>query len=267
MLRGLNSRVRARVLGRTRSAPFFDALHRLSLVGLNYGADHPSTSGELWALDRLARRWRGRRVVVADGGANVGDYAAAVLDRVHDVSLHCFEPSPTARALLESRLAGDDRVTTHPYGLGAEEARVPMYADADASGIASVHRRRLEHHGLAHELQGEVRLRRLDDVCGEEGIERIDLLKLDVEGHELAALHGAERLLREDRLEVIQFEFGGAHIDSRVFFQDFFYLLEPQFRIYRLMRDGVTPVSSYRERDEVFITSNFLCVARTAPEL
>ena len=39
----------------------------------------------------------------------------------------------------------------------------------------------------------------LDEVCRERGIDRVDFLKLDVEGAELAALRGAEETLRRDR--------------------------------------------------------------------
>jgi FkbM family methyltransferase len=44
-----------------------------------------------------------------------------------------------------------------------------------------------------------VRTRRLDDVVEEEGLRRVDVLKIDVEGAELAALAGAERTLERHR--------------------------------------------------------------------
>ena len=46
---------------------------------------------------------------------------------------------------------------------------------------------------------------------------RIDIAKLDIEGHELQALTGFGAALSACR--VIQFEFGGCNIDTRTFFQ------------------------------------------------
>ena len=47
------------------------------------------------------------------------------------------------------------------------------------------------------ELNRTCRIRKLDNVCVEEGIGRIDLLKIDAEGHELAVLRGASENSRK----------------------------------------------------------------------
>lgn len=231
---------------------------------MNYGADDPATSGELHVLDRIANSRQGGGTVVFDVGANVGAYARLTLERLPDVELHCFEPSPHALERLRVALERYPAVHVHPFGLGRAEALEPLYGDSPGSELASVYARRLDHHGIVSNVQGDVPLRRLDDVLPELGLERVDLLKLDVEGHELAVLEGAARALHDGRLEAIQFEFGGTHIDARVYFQDFYYLLSPNYRIYRILRNGLWPIDTYREEDEVFLTANYLCLRRTA---
>lgn len=62
---------------------------------------------------------------------------------------------------------------------------------------------------------------RLDDFADENDIAIITLLKLDIEGHEVFALRGAERLLAAGRIRALTFEFGSANINSRTFFRDF----------------------------------------------
>ena len=88
------------------------------------------------------------------------------------------------------------------------------------------------------------------------------MLKLDVEGHELKVLNGAHSLINSNSIDFIQFEFGGCNIDSRTYFQDFFYLLNPYYEIYRLVKDGIVLIEHYEERHEVFVTTNYLAISR-----
>ena len=183
--------VRLAGIGNVRCQRVFGLLRRVALRGMNYGADDPATSGELHVLDRIANSRQGGGTVVFDVGANVGAYARLTLERLPDVELHCFEPSPHALERLRVALERYPAVHVHPFGLGRAEALEPLYGDSPGSELASVYARRLDHHGIVSNVQGDVPLRRLDDVLPELGLERVDLLKLDVEGHELAVLEGA----------------------------------------------------------------------------
>jgi hypothetical protein len=84
---------------------------------------------------------------------------------------------------------------------------------------------------------------------------------MDVEGHELEVLQGARRTLEDIR--IVQFEFGGSNIDTRTFFQDFWYFFdEIDFQIYRLTPSGPIIVSSYSEQDETFRSTNYFAIRR-----
>ena len=65
-------------------------------------------------------------------------------------------------------------------------------------------------------------------------------------------------MIEADAITNILFEFGGCNIDSRTFFQDFFYLLKDKYHIYRVLQDGLFQISEYREIYEIFLTTNFL---------
>lgn len=102
-----------------------------------------------------------------------------------------------------------------------------------------------------------IKISSIDDFCYKQNIKQIDLLKLDIEGHELSALRGAKNMLKQKAIKNIQFEFGGCNIDSKTFLQDFYYLLNTDFLLYRVVKDGIIPVTTYSEMDEIFITTNY----------
>ena len=143
---------------------------------------------------------------------------------------------------------------------------MPLYTNAPGSGMNSVLPRQLEYRGQIMHKTETVRLRRLDDICREQGLDHIHLLKLDVEGSELAVLAGASGLLERGAIDVIQFEFGAAQIDNRSFLKDFVALLTPGYRLYRIVRDGVVPLEVYKETCEIFTTTNYLALHAACPQ-
>ena len=141
--------------------------------------------------------------LVFDVGANVGEYSALILDTLGPhTTVHAFEPSADAYSVLSSRLLGRSGVHLHPFGLGFEEAEVPLYTNQPASTWASVLPRRAEYTGVTFMPAGTVRLRRLDVVCRELNLCHIDLLKVDVEGYDLAVLQGAGELLESGAIKI-----------------------------------------------------------------
>jgi hypothetical protein len=146
--------------------------------------------------------------------------------------------------------------------LGDREGHAVLRSDRERSGLASLHDRRLGHFGIEFVHQEQVRITTIDAFCRQRSIGRIDFLKLDVEGHELAVLQGAQDLIARDAIDVIQFELGGCNIDSKSYFQDFYYRLDPKYSIMRITRHVLIPVTEYTELDEVFVTTNYLALAR-----
>lgn len=261
--------VRAAVLRPTLRTPLFQPLwsklHRLSLWGMNIGpAGSVDEGGEDWVL-----RWCNARVaadrpfVLLDGGANTGQYASHALKVIGGrLRIHCFEPAPRTFEKLSQRLAAEPQARLMPFGLSDAETELDLYSHEGGEAEASLVQRDLSHWNIVQNRVDRVRLRRLDEVCREEGIDRIDLLKLDVEGHELPALRGASELLESRRIANIQFEFGSPDIESRTYFKDLFKLLEPNYSIYRIVHNGLVPIEAYSEFLENFATTNFLAVAR-----
>jgi FkbM family methyltransferase len=268
-------RVRRRAnsaLARRFLQPLWSRLDGLCLQGMNIGNDlPPALSGEAWVLRNLRSLLglgRADSLVVFDVGANVGDYTRLANSTLSPhVHIHAFEPSLKTYARLAESAAGLLTVTSHNFGLGAHDGFATLYSNPDAGGLASVYKRDLNHLGLSLDSQEVVRLRTLDSVCLEHSVDRIHLLKLDVEGNELDVLLAAKRLLVERRVLAIQFEFGGCNVDSRTYFRDFYRLLADDFQVSRILVDGLVHIDRYGEHLERFQLTNMLALLRDRPAL
>jgi FkbM family methyltransferase len=252
--------------GRVKLQPLFEALHHYSLIGMHYGFGSYGVqrSGEKLVIEYLAQHTNKRAIpVVFDVGAHVGKYSLEVLSVFgKNVELSCFEPSKTAFTELVQKLSDYDNVKTYNLGFGEHNETTTLYSNQPGSGWDSVYARRLDHLGLELKHAEEIQLRRLDDFCRENGVNHIHLLKLDVEGSELSILKGAKDLIDSYSIDLIQFEFGRAHVDSRVYLKDFFYLLDSKYRIHRIVANGFAQMDKYKESYEIFMTTNYLAISR-----
>lgn len=191
-----------------------------------------------------------------DVGGNVGRYTQALLTEF-DTKIVVFEPNKKNHQLLLEVFSNNERVKVENLALSDKNSVATLHADSDGSGLASLTRRRLDHHGITFDFSEQVRTIRFEDYWRENlGSPDIGLLKLDIEGHELEALDGLGKALSQ--IDLIQFEFGGCNIDTRTYFQDFWYFFKDHsFEIFRIGPLGLRKLERYSERDEYFSTTNY----------
>ncbi len=198
-----------------------------------------------------------------DVGANIGDYTTELRNRNPAMEIHVFEPARVNVEKLKVRFGADRNIHLNQLALSNTTGAVTLFSNSAGSGLASLNRRRLDHFGLRFDVEESVSSIRFEDYWADVlGRRVVDIAKLDVEGHELAVLDGFGQAV--DSTRVIQFEFGGCNIDTRTFFQDFWYFFaQRNFAIFRIAPHGAEPIPQYRESDEFFETTNFVAINKS----
>jgi FkbM family methyltransferase len=221
------------VLSRAPLQRVSNLLLNIALRGVGVGYSSSARNERLF-LRSLALQ---RGAVVLDVGANRGQYARLVKAAHPEATVFSFEPHPASFADL-ARVADELGITAINAACGAVEGSTTLFDYADGGGTehASVVPGVIEAHGGDAERH-EVRMLALDAFCAARQIHAIDLLKIDVEGHELAVIEGASRLIARGAVPLIQFEFNEMNLRARVFLDDFRRAL-PGYRFYRLLGDG-----------------------------
>ena len=237
------------------------------LMGIGSGSD-VSFSGEEEMFNILKQRSK-PPFCIFDVGSNKGQFLQMVVDniKIEDISIHCFEPGrETFKSLLSFSKTLNQRngIKVNNIALGRERGESTLYFDQVGSPLASLSKRKLDHYGIDFEKSEKVEIDTVDSYCRENAIDRINLLKIDVEGHELNALLGAERMFASKSIDVVSFEFGGTNIDTRTFFRDFWHFFaKVEMRIFRITPSGyLSPIEIYREIEEQFAPTNFIAISR-----
>ncbi len=135
---------------------------------------------------------------IVTGGAFVGDFLPALSEALHPrAQIHSFEPAPIthAAAAYTLHLNGLSNVNLHNVAVGDAPDTLPLQVARGTGGP--------ELAAAARIVPGEtgdhvinVPVVRLDDLIPEDRI--VSILHLDIEGFELRALMGAERLIRRN---------------------------------------------------------------------
>jgi FkbM family methyltransferase len=250
--------------GKKEMQKVYEDLLVLALRGLNIGSGgNFRESGEMNIPKFIETKLGyGTPLTIFDVGANVGNYSKTLSGYFGErATIHSFEPSlKTFNRLLEN-IAGYKLIIPVNMGCSDREHDVTLYTNNDLSGLASVYRRRLEHFGMFMNKSERIKVTTIDQYCYANKIDRINFLKLDIEGHELSAIHGAKDMIENSKVDFIQFEFGGSNIDSKTFFQEFYYFFRNKFRLYRILKNGLYEIRQYREIYELFMTTNYLAEA------
>jgi FkbM family methyltransferase len=145
--------------------------------------------------------------LVCDVGASVGRVTAAYLRFFPQACIHAFEPHPDSHSRLVAAVGGEPRVHVERVAVTDAEGSIVLHANLLRQTSSTLSRptqgRRYFPAADGWDRDIEVPSITLDAYCGRRGIEQIDILKLDVQGCELAALRGAKRLLAGQRIAAI----------------------------------------------------------------
>lgn len=204
-----------------------------------YGNGWEATSLRLWAA--LAAR-SGQ---ILDIGANTGVYSLAAKAMNVDARVIAFEPLARIAARLRENVA-----------LNGLDVEVIEAGVSDSSGKSTIFDPDIEHaysaslnpdmlSGIENVRKTEISVVRIDDFAAERGGSSIDLVKLDVEKHEIAVLEGFGKIIARDcpsfLLEILGPEYGA---EVKRFFKGLdyaFFAIEEGKCVRKVEQLGATP--------------------------
>lgn len=252
------------LLNRPSLSWFSDLIYDIALRCSGIAITFPGSQGLTQAEEKflLLSRARLQGGVLFDIGANHGAYASLLAKLAPSARIFAFEPHPRTFSLLKSEMAQSPTVSLINKAVADLVGQVRLYdfRSEDGSTQASLSDTAIRLYS-SDIVEHAVDCVTVDSFMAEAGIDHIDLLKIDTEGHDLSVLKGSRLALSDRKIGMIQFEFIPANIGTHVTMRDFFEVLQG-YRIGRLCLNGqIRWLDRYDvKRCEIYVTQNLIAV-------
>lgn len=221
-------------------------------------------NGETFAVNTFKKWLQGRKAVIWDVGANAGQWALDALNVIPEAEIHCFEIIPSIKDELAAATSSLSNVHTYGLGLSDQPGQVTVHLNPGNSVTSSIAPRLGGRWFQAETIEVACEVTTADDMSGQ--IAKPGFIKIDVEGHELSVLRGAQSLLASaDAPAMMQIEYGETYIPSGSTLRALYELVEPHgYSVGRLFPNHVH-FKSYQYDDDSFRMGNL--IAAKDPEL
>ena len=187
--------------------------------------------------------WCGKPGVIFDVGANRGHVTLRYRQLYPDATIHAFEPLPDFQEEFHSHHRSDANVRLARMALAENKGTKPFYVNrsADTSSLLrSVKIGATSDTACQTQQTVSVETTTIDHYLEQNGIAKIDILKMDAQGGELQVLKGAKKALEEKRIGLIyteaffqeQYEAQPLLYDLASFLRSYNYFLEDIYEPY-----------------------------------
>lgn len=201
---------------------------------------------------------------VWDVGANLGNWSQYALDAARETScqiiIDAFEPAPDTFEHLKERFAANPSVKLHKAALSGEAGLGKMNIAGSKAGTNALVR---ADHSEANLI--DVVMKTGDGFASDNGLEYVDFVKIDAEGHDLGIISGMSLLLADGRVGIVQFEYNHLWLFTGASLARIFDLIKDwPYDLARVTAEGIDIFPSWNPEMDRFFECNYALVKRPA---
>lgn len=236
---------------------------RLYLLCRRDGSLDFESNGERELSTRLAEIGIRKKhpLIVLDVGCNKGAWTKMLLGQLKNSTkpqIFAFEPNPTLAEelkLLARELSDRAKVTVVCAAVSNKPGKLDFIL---ATGGV--------HHLATEDMSEEgekitVNVITIDDFCEKEQLDWVDMIKIDVEGFDILAMQGTSKLIENERVGIIQFEYGSLLMRTRTYLFDAFKIVEgTAYKVGKVSNKGIEVFNNWHPDIERFYGGNYVLV-------
>lgn len=180
--------------------------------------------------------------IIFDIGAYRGEWTLYAKEKLQSAFFYLFE---------SNNMLCDDLIKTFK----SKEAFICNFLVSESNGLKSFYRctgtademssaYKRKIFSQVHTIEEKVKSVSIDEFCSYSTVNRIDFLKIDVEGAEFDVLKGCDYMLSMKSIRFIQVEYGGTYPDAGITFQEVLNFINKYgYKAYELIEEKLKPIT------------------------
>lgn len=215
----------------------------VELHGINYLQSLKKKANKLNEFDFFKKECHNKYPVILDIGANKGILLQRFLNYFPEANIYAFEPIHELYQHLKENFVENKKIKVFDYGISDTEGEKKFFINKgiDTSSFLAPEITGLNSDGQVTSVRSEtIKTKTIDRFCIDLNIENIDILKMDIQGSELAALKGSLNMIEKRAIRIIYLEtyFVRQYKDQPLFYEIANFLISKNF----VLQDIYNPI-------------------------
>lgn len=192
---------------------------------------------------------------VIDVGANMGNTVAKYLHLFPNTTIYAFEPTPSVCEQLKTKFKTAENVQVYQKGIGETDGEVTFYTDKTHPNMNSIFRPN-DLNWVTNPTRISIEMLSLDTFCSIQNVQDIHILKIDIQGGELAALRGAIGLFSKQSIWCVYLEcqLQPLYVGQPLIYELFDFMHEYGYTVFNFYNFHETPFGQATWCDVIFVS-------------
>lgn len=204
-------------------------------------------------------------LVIFDVGAHIGQTCNKYRKLFPDAKIYAFEPFIDSFKILYDAVSGDEKIAAYNLALGNQIGKVTFYINkfSATNSLLSTHvdSEKIWGDNLLTPIDSKiVNITTIDEFLKNNMIERINILKLDTQGTEFQIIEGADKALKEGRIDLIYLEIITlpTYEDQKYLDEILFLMRNKGFKLINFYNLSLTTSEQLRQLDAIFLRNDIV---------